>query len=102
MSELETLPDGAAQDAPAAAGGSGDTAVQPGGVTAGSGDGAGESGGDAAAVPGDVMGDESSTTPVLDWSNPLRDPRDRRLPHVSQAPRASSSSASPATSPARS
>lgn len=101
MSERETLPGGAAQDAPAAASGSGDAAVEPGGVTAGSGDAAVEPSTDAAAVPGDVMGDGSSTAPALDWNNPLRDPRDRRLP-VSRAPRASSSSVSPATSHARS
>ena len=29
-----------------------------------------------------MPGDGSSTAPALDWNNPLRDPRDRRLPRV--------------------
>ncbi|WP_405923334.1 glucose-6-phosphate dehydrogenase [Streptomyces sp. NBC_00035] len=65
MSRREALPGSAPQVAATATAGSGDTALEPAAVTAG------------------ASGDVSAALGVdLDWSNPLRDPRDRRLPRI--------------------
>ncbi|WP_371600209.1 glucose-6-phosphate dehydrogenase [Streptomyces sp. NBC_00564] len=68
MSRREALPGSAPQVAATATAGSGDTALEPAAVTTDS---------------ADVSGDLSAALGVdLDWSNPLRDPRDRRLPRI--------------------
>ncbi|WP_405905658.1 MULTISPECIES: glucose-6-phosphate dehydrogenase [unclassified Streptomyces] len=68
MSRREALPGSAPQVAATATAGSGDTALEPAAVTTDS---------------ADVSGDVSAALGVdLDWSNPLRDPRDRRLPRI--------------------
>ncbi|WP_329544450.1 glucose-6-phosphate dehydrogenase [Streptomyces sp. NBC_00554] len=65
MSRREALPGSTPQVAATATAGSGDTALEPAAVTAG------------------ASGDVSAALGVdLDWSNPLRDPRDRRLPRI--------------------
>ncbi|MEU0040579.1 hypothetical protein [Streptomyces sp. NPDC006333] len=64
MTNSEALPDGDPQDASTTPEGSGDQAVEPGAVKAAS----------AAARTAPETGS--------DWDNPLRDPRDRRLPRI--------------------
>ncbi|WP_327433455.1 glucose-6-phosphate dehydrogenase [Streptomyces sp. NBC_01236] len=77
MTKSEALPDSAAQDASAAPEGSGDAAVEPTVVTADS--------GAASAGPEDAGQRalaEALGLAASDWDNPLRDPRDRRLPRI--------------------
>ncbi|WP_406471666.1 glucose-6-phosphate dehydrogenase [Streptomyces sp. NBC_01615] len=77
MTKSEALPDSAAQDAAAAPEGSGDAAVEPTVVTADS--------GAASAGPEDAGQRalaEALGLAASDWDNPLRDPRDRRLPRI--------------------
>ncbi|MHA5047028.1 glucose-6-phosphate dehydrogenase [Streptomyces sp. SD15] len=68
MSKREALSDSAPQDAAAASAGSGDTAVEPTEVKA--------------QAKGKAQADADAAAAALDWSNPLRDPRDRRLPLI--------------------
>ncbi|MCX5562141.1 glucose-6-phosphate dehydrogenase [Streptomyces sp. NBC_00038] len=68
MSRREALSGSAPQVAATATAGSGDTALEPAAVT---------------ATSTDASADVSAALAVdLDWSNPLRDPRDRRLPRI--------------------
>src|SRR6476659_4505916 len=89
----EPLYGGAAQDAAAAPQGSGDPAVEPDGLTSGA--PAGEPGSPTAPASGglageaaEALGDAASKAlaealgVAADWDNPLRDPRDRRLPRI--------------------
>ncbi|MFF1676320.1 glucose-6-phosphate dehydrogenase [Streptomyces sp. NPDC058256] len=68
MSRREALPGNAPKVAATATTGSGDTALEPAAVTT-----------DSAQVSGDLS---AALGVDLDWSNPLRDPRDRRLPRI--------------------
>ncbi|MFD3929152.1 glucose-6-phosphate dehydrogenase [Streptomyces sp. NPDC058614] len=68
MSRREALPGSTPQVAATATAGSGDTALEPAAVTT-----------DSSHVSGDVS---AALGVDLDWSNPLRDPRDRRLPRI--------------------
>ncbi|WP_406334620.1 glucose-6-phosphate dehydrogenase [Streptomyces sp. NBC_00203] len=80
MTKREALPDSTAQDAAAAPEGSGDAAVEPTVVTADSGAANAEPAEPADAAQRALA--EALGLPASDWDNPLRDPRDRRLPRI--------------------
>ncbi|WTI34707.1 glucose-6-phosphate dehydrogenase [Streptomyces sp. NBC_00589] len=77
MTKREALPDSTAQDAAAAPEGSGDAAVEPTMVTADSGAASDKPADAAQRALAEALGLAAS-----DWDNPLRDPRDRRLPRI--------------------
>ncbi|MFB7240838.1 glucose-6-phosphate dehydrogenase [Streptomyces populi] len=84
MNEGEELPEGGTQDAATAPQGSGDAAVEPDALTPG---GLAEALGAPALgthaeAPGVPTAGARPGAPAADWDNPLRDPRDRRLPRI--------------------
>ncbi|MCX4918069.1 glucose-6-phosphate dehydrogenase [Streptomyces sp. NPDC060011] len=64
MTKRGTPADAAPEDAPAAPQGSGDAPVEPSGLTP------------------EALAEALGVVPAADWDNPLRDPRDRRLPRI--------------------
>ncbi|MFD5762370.1 glucose-6-phosphate dehydrogenase, partial [Streptomyces sp. NPDC127044] len=77
MTKREAIPDGTPQDAATTPEGPGDATVEPVGVKP---DGVKPVDVKAVDVKAEAKG--NGPVPVADWENPLRDPRDRRLPRI--------------------
>src|SRR5690349_12208843 len=82
MTKREAIPDGTPQDAATTPEGPGDTTVEPVGVKPDGVKPADVKAVDVKAVDVKAEAKSNGPVPVAEWENPLRDPRDRRLPRI--------------------